>query len=127
VAVIHASDAPRFSLPDAPQTSFTGLAAPSRGARETSVWRVSLGGGAPAAPHALDHEEIIVGLRGQALARIASEEFMVGPGDTVIVPAGVTFSLANPHPDPFEALAVLPVGARASLANGQWFVPPWTE
>ncbi len=84
--VIPASDAPHFSLPDAPQTSFTGLAAASRGARETSVWRLSLGARSPAAPHVLDHEEILVGLRGQALARIASEEFVVGPGDTVIVP-----------------------------------------
>ncbi|MBV9358933.1 MAG: cupin domain-containing protein [Chloroflexi bacterium] len=124
--VIPAADAPRFSLPDAPQTSFTGLASPSRGARETCVWRVSLGARTPAAPHALDHEEIIVGLHGRAVARIAAEETAVGPGDTIIVPAGAAFSLANPHPEPFEAVAVLPVGARASLADGQWFAPPWT-
>ncbi len=124
--VIFAADAPTFKLADAPQTLFTGLASPSRGARETSVWRVALGPRTPANPHSLDHEEVLVGLAGQAIASIAGDEFAVGPGDTLIVPAGADFALANPHADVFEAMAILPVGARASLGDGQWFMPPWT-
>jgi quercetin dioxygenase-like cupin family protein len=124
--VISASDAPRFNLADAPQTVFTGLASPSRGARETSVWRVALAAQTPASGHALDHEEVIVALAGQAVAHIDGDEYAVAAGDTIIVPAGATFSLANPHADLFEAMAVLPVGARASIGNGEWFMPPWT-
>jgi quercetin dioxygenase-like cupin family protein len=124
--VIFAADAPRFSLADAPLTVFTGLASPSRGARETSVWRVALGPRTPASAHSLDHEEVIVGLSGQAVVRIDGEEYSVRAGDTIIVPSGTNFSLANPHADPFEAMAVLPVGARASMGSGEWFMPPWT-
>jgi mannose-6-phosphate isomerase-like protein (cupin superfamily) len=127
VPVVLAASAPVFSLPTAPDTRFTGLASPSRGSRETCVWQLSLGAGTPASPHALDHEEIIVGLRGRAVARIGDHEYSVGAGDAIIVPAGERFSLANPHAEPFQAVAVLPVGARAAMADGQWFTPPWTE
>ena len=124
--VILAADAPRFNLAGAPQTVFTGLAAPSRGASETSVWRVALGPGTPASPHVLDHEEILVCLAGQAQAHLAADEFTIHTGDAIIVPAGTPFSLATPLAERFEAVAVLPVGARASMANGEWFMPPWT-
>ena len=125
MAVIRAADAPRFVLPSAPETTFIGLASPSRGAHETSVWRVSLAPGTPPHPHALDREEIVVGVGGQAVARIAGSESVVGSGDVLIIPAGERFSLENPYAQPFEAYAVLPVGGRATLEDGQWFVPPW--
>jgi quercetin dioxygenase-like cupin family protein len=125
VPIIFATDAPTFKLGDAAHTVFTGLAAPSRGATETCVWRVALAPGTPSTPHSLDHEEVLVALAGQAVASICGEEYAVGAGDTVIVPAGAPFSLNNPHSTVFEALAVLPVGARASLGEGQWFTPPW--
>ena len=124
--VIFAAEAPTFKLGDVPHTAFTGLASPSCGAHENSVWRVALAPGTPANSHSLDHEEVIVGLAGRAVAHIGGDEFAVGSGDAIIVPAGAVFSLANPHPDIFEALAVLPVGARASIGDGQWFMPPWT-
>ena len=124
--VIFASDAPTFRLADASHTVFTGLASPSRGAHETSVWRVALAPGTPAAVHSLDHEEILVVLAGQAVASISGAEYAIGPGDAIIVPSGAPFSLQNPHTAEFEALAVLPVGARASMGQDQWFTPPWT-
>jgi quercetin dioxygenase-like cupin family protein len=78
-------------------------------------------------PRARSTTRIIVGLHGHAVAHLGMTEHTIGPGDTIIVPAGESFSLANPHTDTFEAIAVLPVGARAALGNGQWFRPPWTE
>jgi quercetin dioxygenase-like cupin family protein len=125
--VIFAADAPRFTLADAPQTVFTGLASPSRGARETCIWRVTLAPRTPAASaHSLDHEELILGLAGQALAHIDGDEYAIGAGDTIILPAGSAFRLANPHAELFEAIAVLPAGSRASIGDGEWFMPPWT-
>ena len=125
--VVFAVDAVQFSLPDAPQTRFTGLAAPSRGARETCVWRVSLAPGTPAHTHSLNHEEIIVALAGHAVASVAEDEYAIGPGDAVIVLANTAFSLANPHSEAFEAMAALPVGATARVAAGHVFTPPWTK
>ena len=36
-----------------------------------------------------------------------------------------SFSLSNPGPEPFTALAMVPVGGRALLSGGEPFSPPW--
>src|SRR5262245_53344477 len=77
VPVLSAADAPIFKLGAAPQVVFTGLASPSRGASETSVWRVALAPGTPANPHSLDHEEILVALTGQAVVHLAGAAYPV--------------------------------------------------
>src|SRR5688572_3786275 len=122
--LIRAENAPSFTLPD---LTVIGLAAPSRGSRETSVWRVHIAPGAPGVPHSVDREEIFVALAGSALAILGEERLELHSGDTLVVPAGQVFALANPSPSPFEALAVAPVGVRARLANGESFAPPWSE
>jgi quercetin dioxygenase-like cupin family protein len=120
--LIRSSHAPTFELP---ALSVTGLAAPSRGARETCVWRLTLAPGSPATPHSVDREEIFVALAGRAQVELGGEASSLGPGDALIVPAGQTFSLSNPGPEPFQALAVLPVGGCAALPGGAPFSPPW--
>jgi hypothetical protein len=37
------------------------------------------------------------------------------------------FCIANPDGEPFEAVACMPVGGRATLDDGQTLVPPWAE
>jgi quercetin dioxygenase-like cupin family protein len=109
-------------------TVFTCLAAPSRGARETNVWRVHLPAGLPGAEHTLDHEEVLVALAGRAEATIAGETVVLSAGDGLIVPAHAPFSLATPFDESFEAVAVLPVGAQAQMtAGGEPFVPPCAQ
>ena len=122
MTVIRSSAAPTFELPS---LSVRGLAAPSRGARETCVWRITLAPGCPDAPHTVDREEIFVGLSGQARVALGGEETSIGAGDALIVPAGQSFSLSNPGAEPFTALAVLPVGGLAVMPGGQPFPPPW--
>lgn len=121
--VIPSSSAPQFTLPG---LTVTGLAAPSRGARETCVWRLALAAGAPGTLHTVDHEEIFVVLAGRAVAIVDGERAELSPGDALIVPAQQPFSLANPHGEVFEAIAVLPVGGRAAMPAGAPFAPPWT-
>jgi quercetin dioxygenase-like cupin family protein len=121
--LIKSSAAPTFEMP--PSLSVLGLAAPSRGARETCVWRVTLAPETPPTPHALDREEIFVALAGEARVELGGREEVLGPGDALIVPAGETFSLWNPGKTPFTALAVQPVGGRAQLPGGEPFSPPW--
>ena len=64
--VINDSAAPRF---DVDGTHVVGLASPSRGATETSTWRLRLDPGTASPPHSLDREEIFVALAGAAEAR----------------------------------------------------------
>ena len=78
-------------------------------------------------PHSVDREEIFVALAGRAVATVAGREQPVEAGEALIVPAGETFDLANPHDEPFEAVAVMPVGGRATIPGGEPFVPPWAQ
>ena len=119
--LVHALDAPTFAVPGC---SFTGLAAPSRGARENSVWLVQVEPGAPGLPHSVTREEIFVATDGRAEIRLEGELHTLGPGDTAVVPANTEFSIAKPHGEPFRAVVVLPVGGQAVTSDGA-FTPPW--
>jgi quercetin dioxygenase-like cupin family protein len=121
--LIKASTAPAFEIPG---LKVLGLAAPSRGCSETCVWHITIPPGTPGTPHALDREEIFVALAGQARVELDGQDSVLAPGDALVVPAGRSFSLSNPGPEPFLALAVLPVGGRAVLPDGACFSPPWT-
>jgi len=108
VPIISSQLAPTFAL--GPDIVFTGLAAPSRGSRENSVWLVRLSSAEPAAEHSLDSEEVLVGVHGRAVASLDGTEHRVGAGDAIVVPAGTTFSLRCAEP-----------------ADGESFAPPWAR
>lgn len=122
--LIQGATAPTFTLPHA---IFTGLAAPSRGSAETSVWRVKLAPQAIGAPHSLTREEIFVAIAGRAVAEIDGERIEVAEGDALVVPAGRMLSLGNPHAEPFEAVCVFPVGGQARQGDADPFIPPWAQ
>jgi mannose-6-phosphate isomerase-like protein (cupin superfamily) len=127
--IIDSTAARTFELADA---VFTGLAAPSRGSSENSVWRVRLRSTEPGAAHTLDREEVLVALSGRAVATLDGTEHDVAAGDAIVVPAGTVFALrcAESHDsgEPgFEAVAVLPVGGQARMLDGESFTPPWAE
>ena len=119
---IAADAAPRFQLHGA---TFTGLAAPSRGAAETAVWMVTLVDTGEAVTHRLSREEVLVCIEGRALATIGAETHEMTPGAAAVVPPDTDFCLRNPHASPFRAVAVLPVGGQASVPGREPFVPPW--
>ncbi|MBX3620170.1 MAG: cupin domain-containing protein [Rhizobacter sp.] len=119
---IAAADAPVFTLPG---VTFTGLASPSRGSRETAAWRLSMAPGTAPHVHRLTREEIFIGLSGRAEAQVGGTRHTLSAGCALVVPPGVDFSLSNPHELAFEAVAVLPVGGQAVVAGGAPFVPPW--
>jgi quercetin dioxygenase-like cupin family protein len=121
--LIKSESAPAFEIPG---LSVIGLAAPSRGASETCVWRITLPPGTPATPHAISREEIFVALSGEARIELDGRSQALAPGDALVVPAGETFALSNPGAEPFTALAVVPVGGQAVLPGGERFCPPWT-
>ncbi|GIH07039.1 cupin [Rhizocola hellebori] len=120
--LVQGSTAPKFTLPHA---VFTGLASPTRGSTETCVWRFSLNPGSEPVIHSLTREEIFVALSGAALATVDGVEHHVTAGDALVVPAGVPFGMGNPHNEPFEAVAVFPVGGQAAMPNADPFTPPW--
>ena len=108
-------------------TRFTSLATPSRGSQETSVWRVDIAPGTPATPHSLTREEVFVVLDGEATVEIDGVGDVAGPGDAIVVPAGVEFALANDGDQPLRLLCCLPVGGQGRIADGDPFTPPWAQ
>lgn len=124
MAHVKAIDAPTFTLPG---VTFTGLAAPSRGCRETAVWRVRVEPGAPPATHFVDREEVFVATSGRAVARVGEQTFTVGAGDALVVAAHTPFDISADGDAPFEAVVAFPVGGRACMTGGQPFVPPWAQ
>ena len=125
--LIRHADAPVFKLPNAPGVTFTGLVSPKRGSQDVSTWHVRIEGGTPGAPHSVTREEVFVAIAGEALFTIAGKEHRVSTGDAIVVPPHTPFSLANPGPDPFEAVVVFPVGGQAVVEGVPPFTPPWAE
>ncbi|NUR83804.1 MAG: cupin domain-containing protein [Nonomuraea sp.] len=117
--VISGAEAPVFELPNA---TFTGLAAPSRGAKETCVWRTRVHPGAEPGMHSFDHEEVLIVVAGRGVAHLDDSAHPVVTGDAIVVPAGTSFGLGNPHQEPLELVVALPVGAHAEL-DGQTVIP----
>jgi mannose-6-phosphate isomerase-like protein (cupin superfamily) len=123
MAVIPGSDAPAYELNG---VTFTSLTCPSRGSSETSVWRVEVPPGTPAAPHELTREEVLVVLAGRARVRIGDEWSDAGVGDTIVVPAATPFELTNAGDEALRAVVCLPVGGQARL-GGETFTPAWAQ
>ncbi|WP_067710543.1 cupin domain-containing protein [Nocardia yamanashiensis] len=121
---ITADQAPRFENDHA---SFIGLAAPSRGSKENCAWRLSIKPGVDAPPHALDREEIFIALAGAMNVTMDGETFTVAAGDALIVPAHHQFAMANPNPEPFEAIVVLPVGGQGLIPGQPPVIAPWAR
>ena len=120
--VIAAPSAPTHELGG---TKFTSLATPSRGSSRTSVWQVEIPVGENPTPHELVDEEIFVVLEGSAAVSLDGEVSSAGAGDSIVVPPGVPFALANAGQQPLRLLCCLPVGGQARLPGGEPFTPPW--
>jgi mannose-6-phosphate isomerase-like protein (cupin superfamily) len=131
--VDHLGDGmPVLTAPDTPThdlggVRFTSLATPSRGATDTSVWKVEILPDTPVTPHSLTREEVFVVLEGAASVRIAGNETHAAAGDAILVPADAEFELANAGAGPLRLLCCLPVGGQARLPDGSTFTPPWAE
>lgn len=122
--VVPAPAAPTHELGT---TTFTSLATPSRGSRETSVWRVELAPYTPATPHRLTREEVFVVLAGRASVVLDGTTSTAAVGDAIVVPPDTEFALSNESDEPLRLLCCLPVGGQGQIGGGAPFTPPWAQ
>jgi mannose-6-phosphate isomerase-like protein (cupin superfamily) len=67
-------------------------------------------------------------LAGSGSASMDGEQVGVSPGDVVIVPARKLHQLFGPADgEPLDAIAVMPLGTRTFLPDGEELQAPWAE
>ncbi|GIG70764.1 cupin domain-containing protein [Phytomonospora endophytica] len=120
-----------LSLNDAPShqigpTVGRNLATPSRGAKDVSVWTLTLQPG-PGLPHKLTSEETFVLISGELTAETGGEKFLMSPGDAFIAQADTLFSISNTGDTPAVVTACALPGVQAILADGTLLPPPWAQ
>jgi len=121
--LIDNSTAQSFTMPG---VTFTPIAAPSRGARETALWRAVVAPHSEGVVHHMTREEIILAVAGEGVVRIGGETHPLRPGDAFATPAFADFQLECAGDVPFEAIVALPAGGRAVIGAGPSFAPPWS-
>lgn len=84
--LVRAGQARRTKTPTALMTT---LASPAQGPTAAlSMWRVQTCAGQQGPPHLFDTEQIWHLLTGRAQVSIGTEQLVLSPGDTVVLPAG---------------------------------------
>ncbi|HQZ13145.1 MAG TPA: cupin domain-containing protein [Devosia sp.] len=111
---------------DIPGVTFTAIASPSRGTKESTMWRATVAPGSDGAVHQVTREELVFALSGEGAVRIEGETHPLAPGDAFAVPPFTDFQIGCRGDTPFEAVFVLPAGGRAIVADRPAFQPPWS-
>ncbi|GII79394.1 hypothetical protein Sru01_43760 [Sphaerisporangium rufum] len=119
--VIRHAESRRTETPNAVMTTF---ASPTQGGSGLSVWRVDMPAGRSGPPHAFDTEQVWTILAGQATVELGGEELAVGPGDTVVMPAGVYRRITSGNGADLAAVVAAPAGGHAYPADPALKVSP---
>ena len=119
--VTRAAEAPTYDLHG---FTFRSLAATALGSPDLAVWVVEAPAGATSPRHTMSRDEVLLVRTGHVTAVVADETFDLAPGDTLTVPAGTPFQLANPHDEPASAVAVTTTGMHATVGDST-IRPPW--
>lgn len=121
--ILRSADVPEFELGGA---RVRGLASPGRGALETMCYRTAFSPGQRLPQHTHDHEEVFHVLSGRLTAWLDGQETVVEPGDTVMIPPGVSH-YSYTEQDRAEVLSMMPVGTVMIRPDGEVVPPPWGE
>lgn len=121
--ILRSDDAPEFDLSG---IAIRGFASPSRGATETMTWRITFGPGQRLPEHTHDREEVFHVLEGSLTASLDGEETRVGPGDTVMIPAGIRHTSFTDAASTAVLLSIMPTGTVMIRDGGERVSPPWT-
>jgi quercetin dioxygenase-like cupin family protein len=118
--VIRRAETRRTETPNAVMTT---LASPTQGGAGQAVWRVDMRPGQAGPLHAIDTEQVWTVLDGGATVELDGQALIIGPGDTVILPADAPRRVSADPAAGFAAIAVAPAGTRAYTLDGTRVAP----
>jgi quercetin dioxygenase-like cupin family protein len=113
---IKRAEAPTFTTPNA---VMTGLAGPSRGSAELSMWQVELEPAAAGPVHLIDREQVYLVTEGTMAIMTDGTECQPEAGDTVIIPAGAMRQIRNQGESVTRAVVCMAAGGRAAMPAGE--------
>ncbi len=122
MTLIRAKDAPTW---DHDGWCMTGLASPSRGARELCTWHVRMEPGADGPPHRCDRELVINVLEGIVRVTVDGIETDIRTGEAFIIPANARRSVSNPHKMPATSLNAVAAGVKTERLDDVPSNTPW--
>ncbi|MDY6809705.1 MAG: cupin domain-containing protein [Actinomycetota bacterium] len=106
---------------------FDSYVAPSRGSRELCAWRTTIASGQAGTAHVVDHEEVFLVLEGAPVVALDGHSVAAEPGWVILVPAGSSVRLDNPHTEAAVIWVCTVVGLTATTAAGEAISPPWVQ
>jgi quercetin dioxygenase-like cupin family protein len=122
VPVIRHAESRRNATPNAVMTTH---ASPTQGSAGLAMWRVEMAPSASGPAHTFDVEQVWTVLEGGATVELDDERHAVGPGDTLVFPAGLRRRVHADADSGFIAVAAAPAGAKATPIGGEPVLPPW--
>lgn len=102
----------------------TSLVAPSLGATDTTLYRISMSSGSSLLAHRHDREEAFVILSGSISSVQDGRTSTAGAGDAVWIPAGVEH-VALAGSAGAELLVAVPAGTKTLMPDRDPLVAPW--
>lgn len=97
-----------------PAAVMAGLAAPSQGSGELSIWRVRMTPESDSPVHIIDREQVWMPLSGTFQFTVNGEVVMVGAGEALAVPGGATRQF-RAGAEGTEAIACMVAGGKAGV------------
>lgn len=120
--IVRRADARHTTTPNATMTT---LASPTLGASRQALWRVEMAPGAVGPDHVMAGEQIWTVVGGGARVAVGGEPVELGPGDTLVLPAGVPRRIHADADQGLEAMVTGPGDDTASGPGREPVVPPW--
>ncbi|WP_214409492.1 cupin domain-containing protein [Sphaerisporangium fuscum] len=137
MSVIRHAQSRRTETPNAVMTTF---ASPTQGGAGLAMWRVDMRAGQSGPVHAFDVEQVWTCLSGGATVELGEESFVIGAGDTIVMPADVRRQVHADQESGLTAIVAAQPGGRAyspdgtlepagdacAVRDGDRLIPAWT-
>lgn len=119
-------DQPRPADTPIPGVRHATWAAREEGLQSLSVWRQSIAAGGATPPHSHACDEVVLCLAGRGEVHVAGTPHAFGPGQTVVLPAGVPHQIFNTGDEALECTAVFSATpVPVELPDGSALELPW--